>query len=116
MKMIRVTLIAFIAFSIFASVYADSITSGDTNVKPVIDTIIKTIDSTSVDSSSVIVEQSEGGFFSSFDFSKMILFAFGIFELVVRLYPTEKNYSILSIVNSIVNYIVPNKKKQGGTH
>lgn len=116
MKMIRVLFIAFIVLSIFAGAYADSITSGDTSKAMVIDTIVKAIDSTATDSTQVIVSESEGGFFSSIDFSKVILFAFGIFELIVRLYPTEKNYSIFSVANSIVNYLVPNKKKQGGTH
>jgi hypothetical protein len=40
----------------------------------------------------------------------------GIYELAVRLFPTVKNYSILSWLISFLGVVVPNRKKDGGVH
>ena len=39
----------------------------------------------------------------------------GLYELIVRLVPTVKNYSVLSLIISIIQMIFPNKKSSGGT-
>lgn len=110
MKTIKFSLIAFIIMSVSFAVYADSL-QVDSNT--VIDSLI---DSTASVVSNVteVTEPVEAS--TSFDWSKALMFIFGLYELFVRLYPTEKNYSMLSIFNSILNYLIPNKKKQGGTH
>lgn len=116
MKMIKTSLIAFVVLSIAVSVYADSSTE---NVYIVKDSIVSLIDSTSevIDTTSSVMPVEENkSIFESFDFTKVLMLIGGLYELFVRLYPTEKNYSILTIVNSIINYLIPNKKKQGGTH
>lgn len=43
------------------------------------------------------------------------LAAAGLYELVVRLIPTAKDWSIINIAKRLFD-IIPNNKAQGGTH
>jgi hypothetical protein len=40
-----------------------------------------------------------------------IFAALGIYEIVARLVPTSKNWSILNGIFGLINYIIPNKRK-----
>ncbi len=42
----------------------------------------------------------------------VIVAILGIYELIARLVPTIKNYSIISFIVKILNQLVPNKKEQ----
>lgn len=105
------TTIKFIALGIVCSslaiaVFADTIVE-PTNVDSVV-TIVK--DSTSV------VPTNEATASSVFTISNIIIILTGLYEIAIRVYPTAKNYSLLSIAYKILNFLVPNKKKEGGTH
>ena len=39
-----------------------------------------------------------------------------IYEVIARLKPTTKDWSVISIILKVLNGIVPNKSKSGGTH
>ena len=43
-------------------------------------------------------------------------FVFAAYELLVRIKPTAKDWSILSLVMKFVNGVAPNKTSSGGTH
>ena len=40
----------------------------------------------------------------------------GLYEIIARKKPTEKDISILSNVMKVISVVLPNKKKAGGTH
>ena len=40
----------------------------------------------------------------------------GVFEIIVRLTPTDKDTSILAKIVWVINKLIPNNKKRGGTH
>lgn len=46
----------------------------------------------------------------------VIPFALAAYELLVRIKPTAKDWSILSLIMKLVNGAAPNKSSQGGTH
>ena len=39
-----------------------------------------------------------------------------LFEVIVRLTPTEKDNTILAKIIWVLNKIIPNRKKKGNTH
>lgn len=50
------------------------------------------------------------------NWEKLAAIAVGIYELVVRYFPTSKNLSILSIMMKIIQSLVPNKDKEGNDY
>jgi len=36
-----------------------------------------------------------------------------LYEVIIRVYPTSKDWSILSMIISLVSFIIPNKSKGG---
>lgn len=116
MKTIKFLAIAFVILSLALTTFADStaVDSFAIDTTAIDTTIIETI-SDSVATSTTEMGVVESGFFSNLSLYEIVLFLVGVFEVIVRLYPTAKNYSILSLVNSIINFVFPNKKKEGGT-
>jgi len=47
---------------------------------------------------------------------EIISVALVIFELVVRLTPSEKDNSIYNLIKRIVDTLIPNRKNTGGKH
>jgi hypothetical protein len=64
----------------------------------------------------VVVEES-GGIWDFFlaNLSTIILALFALAEVIVRLTPTEKDNSILSFLKRLVDWLLPNMAKGGGT-
>ncbi len=54
--------------------------------------------------------------FLKMNWQPLLLAVIGLLEVVVRLTPTKKDNSILNIIIKILEAILPNKDKQGGTH
>jgi len=50
------------------------------------------------------------------NWGKIALGLLGVAEIAVRLTPSRKDNSILSLIVTIVNAVIPNIKKGGGTH
>lgn len=109
MKMFKFIAVAFVILSLALTAFADS---------TIVDSaMIDTIVVEQVVDSSIVVEpviEEQTGFFSNLSLYQIALFLVGVFEVIVRLYPTAKNYSVLSLVNSIIDFIFPNNKKEGG--
>lgn len=40
----------------------------------------------------------------------------GAYEVLLRIKPTAKDWSLLNLAMKFINYALPNKSKQGGTH
>ena len=77
-----------------------------------VDSVITMVtDSASVESAPVIPVWK-----TIFTFQNVLIMFAGIYEIAVRVYPTTKNYSALSVIYNIINLIVPNQKKDGGKH
>lgn len=51
-----------------------------------------------------------------FTFQNILVMFAGLYEITVRIYPTAKNLSALSLIYNIINLIIPNTKKDGGKH
>lgn len=106
--MIKINLVAFVVISLCATAFADSTMIDSVIVK---DSVVNVIDSASiVKPISPVSEESGMSVYS------ILTFLLGAYELVVRLFPTTKNYSFVSLVYSLLNYVVPNFKKNGGKH
>lgn len=51
------------------------------------------------------------------NWESIIAIVVGIYEIIVRYFPTAKNYSLLTIVMRIIQAFIPNYNKQkNGTH
>jgi len=50
------------------------------------------------------------------DWTTLLWSLIAIFEVIVRLTPSEKDNSILTKVVWLLNKIIPNNKKDGNTH
>lgn len=111
MKTIKFLAISFVIVSLALTAFADS-----TSVDTFVDSSSVVIDSMQTDSTTIVTEPVSTGFFNSFSVTNLFIVIVGLLEIFVRLYPTEKNYSILSLVNSIINFLLPNFKKDGGKH
>lgn len=46
---------------------------------------------------------------------KLAISLLAVFEIVVRLTPSEKDNTVLSYLSKIINAFIPNRKKGGGT-
>ena len=108
MKMIKFSLVAFVVVSLCATAFADSTMIDSVIVK---DSVVNVIDS-----ASVVAPVEPVGTESGISVYSILTFLIGVYELVVRLFPTTKNYSFISLVYSLLNYVVPNFKKNGGKH
>jgi hypothetical protein len=64
---------------------------------------------------SKLVEPVEGGNFFSDNWGALVLGLFGFIDLVARLTPTEKDNSIVNFLMTLLNSIIPNFKKGGGS-
>ena len=77
-----------------------------------VDSVITMVtDSASVDSTPVIPVWK-----TIFTFENVLIMVAGLYEIAVRVYPTARNYSALSVIYNIINLIIPNNKKDGGKH
>lgn len=74
------------------------------------------IDSIATDSISNYVNETVVQDKSFFSIENIVLIVTALYELVIRIYPTAKDYSILSAIFRVFNFLVPNFKKQGGQH
>lgn len=110
MKTIKFLAIAFVIVSLALTSFADSTTVDSVVLDSTV--VEAVVDSVSVETIEPVV--TESGFFQNLSLYEIVLFLVGVFEVVVRLYPTTKNYSVLSLVNSVINFIFPNNKKDGG--
>lgn len=68
------------------------------------------------DSASVDVAPEVPVWKTIFSFNNVLILFAGLYEIAVRIYPTTKNYSALSVIYNIINLIIPNQKKDGGKH
>jgi hypothetical protein len=59
-------------------------------------------------------QETEGNFFSD-NWGALLMGLFGFVELVARLTPTEKDNSIVNFLLTLLNAIIPNFKKGGGS-
>lgn len=48
--------------------------------------------------------------------AEIILAVMAFVKVVVNLTPTEKDNKIFSFVDTIINWVIPNRKKGGGVH
>ena len=113
MKTITFLALAFVVVSMALTAFADSLVVDSASIT---DSLV--IDSSAVvavsDSTAVVTPAEESGFWRTLSLYNVFIFLVGIFEIIVRLYPTAKNYSILALVTSIINFVFPNYKKDGG--
>jgi len=61
------------------------------------------------------IEPAEGGNFLTENWGILLLGLLGFFDLVARLTPTEKDNSIVNFLLTILNAIIPNFRKGGGS-
>ncbi len=47
---------------------------------------------------------------------EIVLAVVAVFEVIVRLTPSEKDNTILAKIIWVLNKIIPNRKKNGNTH
>ena len=47
---------------------------------------------------------------------EIVLAVVALFEIIVRLTPSEKDNTILAKIIWVLNKIIPNRKKNGNTH
>lgn len=73
--------------------------------------ITMTVDSTFVDPTPAIPAWK-----TVFTFENVLVIFAGLYEIAVRVFPTTKNLSALSLVYNIVNMIIPNRKTDGTKH
>lgn len=111
MKTIKVMAIGFVILSLALSAFADS-TSVD-SIIPVDSAFVDSAVSVVSDSTAVVTNQASG-FWRTITLYNVFVVIVAVFEVIVRFYPTTKNYSILSLVNSVINFVFPNFKKDGG--
>jgi len=52
----------------------------------------------------------------SLTWQEIVLAVVGIFEIIVRLTPSEKDNTILAKIIWVLNRLIPNRTKTGGTH
>lgn len=70
------------------------------------------------DTTAVTGTGSTGGWISN-NLTLVVTIIYGLYELVVRLVPTAKNWSILTYVMRLVQFLIPNKtdsKSSFNTH
>lgn len=101
------TAIVFLAFSL-VSFATDTIQS--------IDTLGITIDTLATDTVQAVAPVVSTGDSMQLSWALLASLVLGIYEVVVRIFPTVSNISVLSFVMKLINLLVPNFKKSGGKH
>lgn len=105
-KAIKFLSVSFVIFSLAIASFADTI------VEPIaIDSVV-----TLTQDSTIVLPKESSIWKEVFSFNNIIIVLVGLYEILIRIYPTAKDYSMLSTIYKILNFIVPNKKKEGGTH
>lgn len=59
---------------------------------------------------STVVVHNGGNSFLADNWGKILAIVLSVYELVVRLYPTVGNYSIISLLMKIISTVIPNNK------
>lgn len=102
MAMIKYFATAFLVLSNALMAFADTLVHADSVV--------------TITSDTTIVEQHSKLAAVGITMQNVLIILVALYEVVVRLYPTIKNYSLLSWVYKVLSLVLPNAKRNGGKH
>lgn len=116
MKTLKLLALLIVTATIFTSVPVPAFSQDNSPPAVTVDTA-QAVDSVSIDTPAVTpatpFEFSIKWFTENLTIILPVLL--GIFELLVRIFPTMKDWSVVNIIKRVID-IIPNNKSGGGTH
>lgn len=115
MKTIISALILLLVLFVSVASCSDSSASTSTDNDATVTQNVKISGPVAVESSIVETTDGTAGGFISEHWGTLVLGLLGFYDLVARLTPTTKDNTIATFLGKLLNVIIPNLKKGGGT-